>query len=183
MKEKLLNLVNACIRDASMYKNTYEGESKQYRGITERAENPRTAYVSRVLYKGEDVYSNKNYKVDIKPFHTQDDGYSITIGFGKEPQIVIRPILKGNRATLETTTHKVSGTRTTFFNGKKPTEFDVVVVNEPQHYELRCGSFAYIIPDSIVKDFYDRIIQKRKDLAKEAEEKEINARLAQYRKS
>lgn len=188
MKDKLLELVNACIGDNSMYTHTYIGDdsnphAKQYRGINERIEKPRTAYVEDVFYKGESVSSNKEYQIDTRPFYTQGEGYNITIGFGKEPQITIRSILKGNKASLQKTNHQASGTRNSFFNKNKPCVFDIVVVTESYHYELRCGSFAYIVDDDMVKDFYDIIVKKRVEIKKTEEEKEIDSRLEKYKKS
>jgi hypothetical protein len=181
MKENLLKLINACIENDSMYTHTYDKNS--YRGI-KNVWFPRISHVSSVEYCGEYTtnYLDK-YEFNIKSYLTQMEAYCIVIGFGKEPQITINPILKGNATTPEHTKHtkhKVTGKRKNFFGIWKPAEFDVHVVHEPHHYELRCGSFAYILEDSVVKDFYDRIIERRKEVCLTEEEKEINRRLEEF---
>ena len=177
MKEKLLLLIEACIKDESMYNHTYENGS--YRGINERKRLPRTSFVSLVQYNGKNVYGIKEYVVDIKPYHTQTDGLELTIGFGKEPLLTIRPILKGNNNSRPTEVIKVRGYIDKWW-GKPWVDYDVTVIREEYHYELRCGKFAYIIDESVVKGFIDQIAEKRIQLAYQADLKEINSRLTKY---
>lgn len=181
MKDKLLKLIEVCIEDKSMYTHTY-GENQSYRGINENIVKPRISYVFDAEYEGKSVYSSdKNFEVDLKPYHKQMDGYSINIGFGKKPHISIIPILKGNKSTQTISQHKVEGTRKNFFGVKKTVLFDVTIIHEPHHYELRCGSFAYIIEDSVVQEFYERISKKRQEHAQEEEVEVINKRLQEFK--
>lgn len=184
MKEKLLKLIDACINDISMYTLTYHKNELNpgtncVHGISERIDNLRTAYVSEVKYEGQNAYGDKDFQFDIKHLDTYMNAYNISIGFGKEPQLLLRSLLNKSKP-MEKVIHQVSGTRKTFFNKNKPVIFDVITFLEPHHYELKCGSFTYIVEDSVVKNFYDRIKQKRKEIATEAELKEINSRLEKY---
>lgn len=181
MKEKLLELVQACINDESMYKPEYV--DGQYRGISERITHPRTSYTECVKYKGSEITVNNSiskYICDLTPYHKQEmTGYEINIGFGKEPLLNIRPVIKGNKASLPKEIVKVEG----FINSwliKYRTFFDVTVITEVYHYELRCGRFVYIIDESVVKGFAEQIAEKRIQLAYQADLKEINSRLTKY---
>lgn len=186
MKDKLLKLVQACINDNTMYEHTYHASATAkgncYRGINERHTKPRTSYTERTEYKGKQVSINGDsiYNCDLLPYHTQKmDAYEINIGFGEEPQLSIRPVLKGNKADLPREVIKVEGTVDRWLTRPKII-FDVTVVTEVYHYELRCGNFIYIIDETIVKDFYKQITNKRKEIALQLEVKEINKRFERY---
>lgn len=187
MKDKLLKLVQACINDNTMYEHTYHASATAkgncYRGINERHTKPRTSYTERVEYKGKEISAistNSKYYCDLTPYNTQKiNAYEINIGFGEEPQLSIRPVLKGNKADLPRQVIKVEGTVDRWLTRPKII-FDVTVVTEVYHYELRCGNFNYIVDESVVKDFFKQITNKRIEIALQLEENEINKRFKVY---
>lgn len=177
MKEKLLKLINAAIEEKSMYENPYC--YIEFNGIKEDTDNYSISSVVDVRYKGEVVTHNSNFNVDINKFYSCLKGITLVFGFTKEPQIIIKPILVCNGFTE--TQHKVEATRKNLLGIKRKVMVDVTVRHEPRHYEVRCGSFAYILEVSVVKDFYDRIVAKREEIKRENETQEINRRLKQFK--
>lgn len=181
MKEKLLKLIQACIQDETMYEHTYHGEKGQeYRGLNEGLSNSRISYVPRIEYNGKNAQYIAGFGCDLNPYNKYKEGYRLVVGFGNEPQISITPILKGNGKTFTEKTLKINGVRDNFFGRKRQTVFDVTVRSEEYHYELRCGSYAFIVDEEVIKDFYDQITQKRKDKVIKIELHEINSRFDKY---
>lgn len=185
MKEKLLKLINAAIEDRSMYENAYC--YIDFRGIREEKENLYPSNVSEITYKGKTIYDwhggNDSCKLDTRELTERVQGYGLVFGFTKEPQIIIKsiPSSSNTTSTVFKTYHKVEGTRRNFFGITRNVTFDVTIKHEPRNYEMKCGSFSYIIEDSIVEDFYNRIAAKRAEYQREKEVIEINRRLKEFR--
>jgi hypothetical protein len=178
MKEKLLQLVKACINDETMYTHTYI--DNHYRGINLRHTRPRISYVEKVEYKGQVIDTkDKRYVVETIGHHKQGDRNLITIGFGKEPHLEIRHVLKGNNKSQVREVIKVEGYIHKWLTRPKVT-YDVTIVHEEYHYELVCGEFTFIVEDSVVKELADQISEKRIQLRYKESLSEINNRLIKY---
>ena len=185
MKEKLLKLINAAIEETSMYESDYHYVN--FKGIKEKKENLYPSNVCEITYKGKtiyDCYGRHDYcKLNTRELTDRVQGYTLIFGFTKEPEIIIKsiPSSSNTTSTVFKTYHKVEGTRKNFFGITRNVTFDVTVRHEPRNYEMKCGSFSYIIEDSVVEDFYNRIASKRAEYKRDKEVVEINRRLKEFR--
>lgn len=180
MKDKLIKLINACIADDAMF--THQYIEREYIGINENIDEKRTSYIEKAELNGIDIKKSKDkYKYDfgLEKNETYGKFYEIVIGFGKEPQLVIKSMLKGNDKTQQKTLSKSIGYRQTYLF-KIPKTFDVTIVTNEYQYELRCGAFAFKIDNDIVEDIFKRIKAKRKELADQKEMSVINERFVKY---
>jgi len=147
MKEKLLKLIEACIEDSSMYTHSYI--DNHYCGINEKMSGHRVSYAPIIKFEDKEVSCNSKSKFhfDYRSLYTQIDRYSITIGFGKEPQLSIGSVVRKDK---DSKIIEVQGTYKNFFGKFQPVTLSATVINESYDYELTCGSFKYIIEESIV---------------------------------
>lgn len=180
MKEKLTELIYACINDDNMYKNTYIKDN--YVGINERMKSYKTSYVSNVTIKGRDInFHNSSYRVgmSLEPTHTHL--YELAIGFGKAPLLTIYPVR--NMTKDSKTIVQSIGTRTVDGLGifRVSTTFNVTIVTEEREYQIKCGSFAFIIDEAIVRDIHAKINAKRLMIAHSAELAILNERFDKYK--
>lgn len=171
MKEKLLKLVEACINSNEdglplIFTNTY------YKQLTS---------IVGVKFRGNSVGGKSGYNVPLRKYEIEEPKFDIDIRFDKQPPLCIKSIVKGNNGNQVITKTTVIGTRKWWItNIKVKTEFEVTIGAKEYHYELRCGSFAYIIDDETVNRFYDMINKKRKDKELKYETDELNERFNKF---
>lgn len=179
MKEKLLQLIYACINDEDMFSHKYVND-RQYLGINERIDQRITSSIDKIELKGVEIKKNDpKYDFGMEIKSTYADYYELAIGFGNEPQLTITAVLKGNDKSQKQTIIQSIGTRN-YYLCKIPKRFDITLVTDERHYEMRCGSYAFILSDELVKEIYDKIKAKRFDIANKVELATINERFDTY---
>lgn len=174
MKEKLLKLIDACI-ESSKFVNEKSSNLDNFIGLDKSS--VKASYLSSLEYKGENVYFNDRYNCSIKDIDSYTEALTIRFVFEKEPSIVIQlvEVKNGGMITKQNRTGKKH-----LFLYSKDVEFNVAVYHPKFQYEMKCGSFNFVLDDSLVKEFYDRIIKKRKEHDEQVELNEINKRLKKY---
>ena len=181
MKEKLLQLIYACINDEDMFTHKYI--DKEYIGINERINYKITSTIEKIKSISGVTYEWDDKKFDFgfggKTQYTNTDFYELVIGFGNEPQLTILPVHKYEDNSKQRTIIQSIGTRNYYFC-KIPKRFEITVLNMERHYELRCGSYAFIVSEELVKEIYDKIKAKRFDIANKVELATINEHFDKY---
>ena len=174
MKEKLLKLIDACI-ESPKFVNEKSSNLDNFIGLNRSS--VKSSYLSSLEYKGENVYFNDRYKCSLKDIDSYTEVLTINFVFEKEPKIAIYLVEIKHGGSI--TKQNRIGKKHLFFYSKD-VEFDVATYHPKFQYEMKCGSFNFVLDDLLVKELYDRIIKKRKDHDDQVELNEINKRLKKY---